>query len=66
MSSITPHEIKGEFFKSNTGIAGVSILSILIITSIIVIIVTPMNTFKEWNNPEKWISYPKVVYTCMD
>lgn len=60
MSSITPHEIKGEFFKSNTGIAGVSILSILIITSIIVIIVTPMNTFKEWNNPEKWISYPKV------
>lgn len=60
MSSITPQEIKAEFFKSKIGVTGISILSILIITSIIVIVVIPMDTFKEWNNPESWISYPKV------
>lgn len=60
MSSITPQEIKAEFFKSKIGVTGISILSILIVTSIIVIVVIPMDTFKEWNNPESWISYPKV------
>jgi peptide/nickel transport system permease protein len=60
MSSITPQEIKGEFFKSKIGIAGIAILGILIFTSIIVVVVTPVDTFKEWNNPSKWISYPKV------
>ena len=23
-------------------------------------IVIPVETFKEWNNPSSWISYPKV------
>ena len=36
--SITPQEIKKEFFKSKMGIAGVTILSILILTSIITIL----------------------------
>lgn len=60
MSSITPQEIKGEFLKSTIGIAGIAILSILIFTSIIVVVVIPVDTFKEWNNPGNWISYPKV------
>ncbi len=60
MSSITPQEIKEEFFKSKIGIAGIGILSILIFTSIIVVVVIPGDTFKEWNNPGMWISYPKV------
>lgn len=60
MSSITPQEIKKEFLKSKIGIAGVSLLSILIIISIAVIIIIPSDTFREWNNPENWISYPKV------
>ena len=60
MSSITPHEIKAEFLKSKIGIAGIIILSILILTSIIVVIAIPVDTFKEWNNPGNWISYPKV------
>ena len=34
MSSITPQEIKKEFFKSKMGIAGITILTILIVTSI--------------------------------
>jgi len=60
MSSITPYEIKEEFLKSKIGITGIIILSILIFTSIISMIVIPTETFKEWNNPGNWISYPKV------
>ena len=59
MSNITPQEIKKEFFKSKMGIAGIAILTILILTSIITIIIIPMETFQEWNNPESWITYPK-------
>ena len=60
MSSITPQEIKQEFFKSKVGITGIVILGILITTSIIAIITIPIETFQEWNNPGNWISYPKV------
>jgi peptide/nickel transport system permease protein len=42
------------------GIAGVSILSALILISIIAVITIPSETFSEWNNPSSWISYPKV------
>lgn len=60
MSSITSNDIKQEFLKSKVGIAGIIILAILVTTSIIAIIVIPVETFKEWNNPSSWISYPKV------
>ena len=36
-----------------------AILTILILTSIITIIIIPIETFQEWNNPESWITYPK-------
>ncbi len=60
MSSISPQEIKREFLKSKMGIAGITILSILVATSIIAIVAIPLETFQEWNNPGHWISYPKV------
>jgi len=60
MSSISPQEIKQEFLKSKMGIAGITILSILVATSIITMIAIPVETFQEWNNPGSWISYPKV------
>jgi len=59
MSSITTQDIKKEFFKSKMGIAGIAILTILILTSLITIIVIPVETFQEWNNPGSWITYPK-------
>ena len=59
MSSISSQEIKKEFFKSKMGIAGITILTILILTSIITMIIIPIETFQEWNNPESWITYPK-------
>ena len=60
MSSISPQEIKQEFLKSKIGIAGITILTILVLTSIVAIITIPVETFQEWNNPSNWISYPKV------
>ena len=59
MSSITPQEIKKEFFKSKMGIAGITILTILISISLVTIIIIPVETFQEWNNPGSWITYPK-------
>ena len=60
MSNITPHEIKQEFMKSEMGIVGIAILSILVTISVIAIISIPIETFQEWNNPGNWISNPKV------
>ena len=59
MSSISPQEIKKEFFKSKMGIAGITILTILILTSIFTMVLIPIETFQEWNNPGSWITYPK-------
>ena len=59
MSSITPQEIKQEFIKSKMGIAGITILLILVSTSVITIASIPVETFQEWNNPGNWISNPK-------
>ena len=58
-SSITPGEIRQEFFKSKMGIAGIVILAILISISVIALLAIPLQTLQEWNNPESWISNPK-------
>lgn len=60
MSNITSLEIKEEFFKNKMGITGICILMILVAISIITVIVIPVETFQEWNNPKNWISYPKI------
>ena len=59
MSGITPQEIKQEFFKNKIGIAGIIILGILIMISIIAMITIPIEMFQEWNNPVTWILNPK-------
>ncbi|RNJ79949.1 MAG: ABC transporter permease [Nitrosopumilus sp. H8] len=42
------------------GIAGLAILAALIAVSVIAVLTIPVETFQEWNNPQSWISYPKV------
>jgi len=59
MSSITAPEIRKEFIKSKVGLVGIGILSCLIILSAVSAITIPIDTFKQWNNPGSWISYPK-------
>ena len=59
MSSVSTNEIKREFLKSKMGLTGVFILLGLVLVSIITMSTIPVSTFQEWNNPEKWILYPK-------
>lgn len=48
-----------EFSKSKIGLAGIGILVMLFALSAIAITTIPVETFKEWNNPTSWITYPK-------
>ena len=59
MSNISTGEIRHEFAKSALGLIGISIIIVLVSVSAITAITIPASTFQEWNNPEKWISYPK-------
>ena len=59
ISSISAPEIRNEFVKSKVGLVGIGILACLIILSAGSAITIPIDTFKQWNNPGSWISYPK-------
>jgi len=59
MSSIPTEDIKREFAKSVLGMTGIAIITVLIAISLIAVITIPASTFQEWNNPEKWLDYPK-------
>ena len=59
MSSINSPEIRREFVKSKVVLIGIGILVSLIILSMVSAITIPVETFKQWNNPSSWISYPK-------
>jgi len=59
MSIVSSSDIKREFVMSKIGLIGIGILASLIILSMIAIITIPIDTFKQWNNPGSWISYPK-------
>ena len=59
MSSVSTEDIKREFAKSILGITGIVIIATLITISVIAAVTIPPSTFQEWNNPEKWLNYPK-------
>jgi len=42
------------------GIAGIGILVVLVSISIGTAIIFPVETFQQWNNPQSWLSYPKI------
>tara|TARA_B110000014_G_scaffold263893_1_gene262290 strand:+ start:1020 stop:2384 length:1365 start_codon:yes stop_codon:yes gene_type:complete len=59
MSDLSIGEIRREFTKNVLGLIGIGIIVMLVAISIIAVITIPISTFQEWNNPEKWITYPK-------
>jgi len=59
MSSVPSEEIRREFAKNKIGLIGVAILIILGTTSVATILFIPIETLKEWNNPQNWLSLPK-------
>ena len=48
-----------EFSQSKSGMAGVIILLSLIIIMFYAILAIPLESFRQWNNPNYWINYPK-------
>jgi len=59
MSNVSSSEIRREFAKSKAGLVGIGILASLVILSVVAAVTIPIDTFKQWNNPGNWISYPK-------
>ena len=48
-----------EFSHSKSGMAGVIILLSLIIIMLYAILAIPLESFRQWNNPNYWVNYPK-------
>jgi peptide/nickel transport system permease protein len=48
-----------EFSQSRSGMAGVIILLSLIIIMLYAILAIPLESFRQWNNPNYWVNYPK-------
>ena len=57
--SATSNQLWREFSKNKTGLVGIGILVMLFAMSAIAVLTIPVETFKEWNNPVSWITYPK-------
>ena len=58
-NQIVPHStFLTEFSRYKTGVAGVIILLSLIIISVYAIVAIPLESFRQWNNPNYWIDYP--------
>ena len=59
MNDILSSDLIKEFTKNKTGLIGIGILLTLVMISLIAAVTIPIDTFKQWNNPSNWISYPK-------
>lgn len=59
MSGVVSGDVWREFGASRLGMAGVVILGALIATSALTVALIPLETFRQWNNPANWLSYPK-------
>ena len=57
--SATSNQLWREFSKNKIGLVGIGILVMLFAMSAIAVLTIPVETFKEWNNPVSWITYPK-------
>lgn len=48
-----------EFSHNKMGMAGVVILAILFLMSIVAFVTIPVENFQTWNDPASWLLYPK-------
>lgn len=58
-SAVSKYEIIREFRKSKSGIAGVIMLLGLILMTIYSAVAVPLESFRQWNNPNFWIDLPR-------
>ncbi len=57
--SFSSKEIWREFSKNKTGLVGIGILVILFAMSAAATLTIPIESFKEWNDPASWLTFPK-------
>lgn len=57
--SFSSKEIWYEFSKNKIGLVGIGILVILFAMSAVAVVTIPLETFKEWNDPASWLTFPK-------
>ena len=57
--AISNYQIIHEFKNSKIGLFGVAILLFLIGISIYAVSAIPLDSYRQWNNPNYWIKYPK-------
>lgn len=48
-----------EILSSKAAILGISILLVLLAMTLYAVIAIPLESFRQWNNPNYWIDYPK-------
>src|SRR5919198_4546593 len=56
---ISRSEILQQFRRSKSGIAGAAILFGLILMTIYAAVAVPLESYRQWNNPNFWIDTPK-------
>ena len=57
--SFSSKEIWHDFSKNKIGLAGIGILAILFAMSAVAALTIPIESFKEWNDPASWLTFPK-------
>src|SRR5437879_8344960 len=60
--SFSSKEIWHEFLKNKIGLAGIGILVILFTMSAVAALTIPIESFKEWNDPASWLTFPKSAF----
>jgi len=53
------NDLSTSILRSKVGISGVSILLCLVLVSAFTIVFIPLDTYKQWNNPSSWTSFPR-------
>ncbi len=57
--SFSSKEVWHEFSTNKIGLAGIGILAILFAMSAVAALTIPIESFKEWNDPASWLTFPK-------
>src|SRR5581483_1116110 len=58
-AAISRSQILSEFRRSKSGLAGIGILAGLILMTIYSVVAIPLDSYRQWNNPDFWIDLPK-------
>lgn len=53
------NDLSTSILKSKVGMSGAGILLCLVLISAFTIVFIPLDTYKQWNNPSSWTTFPK-------